>query len=141
MKNKIRRVVVTGMEAITSLGKNKYEMWENMSSGVDGIYPITGFDVSHFPIKVAATIDYSEINCPDDDKKWLKNMPKSSLLFQAAANSAIRESRLFETDRISFIDKRRFAVITGIPGNRVMSYHEFKTLYPLKTNREIIDSY
>lgn len=136
----MRRVVVTGMEAVTSLGKDKYEMWEKMSSGIDGIYPVTGFDVSHFPVKVAATVNYDEIQYGDDDEEWLKNMPKSSFLFQAAARSAINKSGLWRNGSC-FIDKRRIGMITGFPGNRVMDYDEFKKLYPLKTNREIVDLY
>ncbi len=136
----MKRVVVTGMETITSLGKTKYEMWDRMRSGEEGVYPITAFDVSHFPIKVAATVNYDEIKYEDDDEKWLKNMPKSSFLFNAAAQSAIKESGLLD-NITSPINKQRLGVITGIPGNRVMTYHEFETLYPLKTNREIIDLY
>lgn len=129
------------MEAITSLGRNKYEMWKNMSSGKEGIYPITGFDVSHFPIKTAATVNYDEINYNDhDDKAWLKNMPKPSFLFNAAAQSAVKESGLWGND-FSFLDKKRISIITGFPGNRVMDYAEFKKLYPLKTNKEINDLY
>lgn len=140
MEKKPRRVVVTGMEAITSLGKDKYLMWENMSSGKEGIYPINEFDVSQFPVKVAATIDYREINCPDDDEKWLKNMPKSSFLFNAAAQSAVEESGLLANNTYR-IDKRRISIITGIPGNRVIAYDEFIKVYPFRVDREITNFY
>ena len=96
--------------------------------------------MSHFPIKVAATVNYKKIKYEDDDKEWLKNMPKPAFLFQAAAQSALKESGWWEND-FSFPDKRRFGMITGFPGNRVMDYDEFKKLYPLKANREIVGLY
>ncbi len=51
-----RRVVVTGMGAITPLGNSVEETWEKMIGGVHGIGPITQFDTSNFKAKLGAEV-------------------------------------------------------------------------------------
>ena len=46
MEHKIRRVVVTGLGAVTPIGHNVQDTWENMKKGVHGIGPITLFDTT-----------------------------------------------------------------------------------------------
>ena len=50
----MRRVVVTGMGAITPLGLNVDEFFENVKAGNHGFGPITRFDASEYKAKVAA---------------------------------------------------------------------------------------
>lgn len=135
----MRRVVVTGMGAITSLGIDKEETWEKMSRSVDGTSPITEFDVSHFPIKIAATVQYHRLDSSGIEGRW-REMPKASHLYRQAARSAIEESGLLD-DRTLPLDPRRTGIITGIPGNRVITTAEFTRVFPLKTRREIGEMY
>ncbi len=66
--NKIRRVVVTGLGAVTPLGNQVAETWEGLKSGKNGIAPITLFDTEKFKAKLAAEVknfdpkDYLEVN-------------------------------------------------------------------------------
>ncbi len=66
--NKSRRVVVTGLGAITPIGTQVSQTWESMKAGVNGIGPITLFDPSSFKAKLAAQVkdfdpqDYMEVN-------------------------------------------------------------------------------
>ena len=63
-----RRVVVTGLGAITPLGNNVKDTWAAMKSGNNGIAPITLFDTEKFKAKLGAEVknfdpkDYLEIN-------------------------------------------------------------------------------
>ena len=51
-----RRVVVTGMGAITPIGHSVEEMWKSATAGVSGVGPITLFDASRIPTKIAAEV-------------------------------------------------------------------------------------
>src|SRR5918997_4450875 len=47
-----RRVVVTGLGVVTSLGESVDEMWENLCAGKSGIVPIRRWDTSSYPVKI-----------------------------------------------------------------------------------------
>lgn len=66
--NETKRVVVTGLGAITPIGNQVSQTWESMKAGKNGIGPITHFDPSSFKAKLAAQVkdfdpqDYMEVN-------------------------------------------------------------------------------
>lgn len=88
-----RRVVVTGMGAITPIGNNVDEFWDGIKVGKVGIGPITKFDTDGFKVKLAAEVkDF-------DAKEYMtfkeqKRMAKFSQFAIAAATQAIEESKL-----------------------------------------------
>ena len=135
----MRRVVITGMDAISSLGKDKQEMWQRMERGEEGVFPIKDFDVSAFPIKVTAPVDYDKIEWPADDE-WLKYMTDAAYLYNAAAISALQESLLLESP----IDRKRIGIIAALYGNKFLTPSELERSYLLyaKKNRfsDILDS-
>lgn len=51
-----RRVVITGLGAVTPLGHNVQETWQNITQGKSGAGPITRFDASHLPCKIASEV-------------------------------------------------------------------------------------
>jgi 3-oxoacyl-(acyl-carrier-protein) synthase len=51
-----RRVVVTGMGAVTSLGQTVEETWAGLVDGRSGVGPITLFDASGLPVRIAAEV-------------------------------------------------------------------------------------
>ncbi|MCK4760944.1 MAG: beta-ketoacyl-ACP synthase II [Candidatus Aminicenantes bacterium] len=52
----LRRVVVTGMGALTPVGKSVPESWQNIKKGKNGIAKITRFDVSEYPVRIAGEV-------------------------------------------------------------------------------------
>ena len=52
----MRRVVVTGLGAVTPIGNNMDEYWNGLVNGVNGIAPITRFDTTDFKSKLAAEV-------------------------------------------------------------------------------------
>ena len=54
--DEMRRVVVTGIGAVTPVGNNVPEFWEAIKNGKNGIAPITRFDVSESKYKLAAEV-------------------------------------------------------------------------------------
>lgn len=51
-----RRVVVTGIGAVTPVGNNAKDTWESLKSGKNGIAPITLFNTENFKAKLAAEV-------------------------------------------------------------------------------------
>lgn len=56
MDNRIRRVVVTGMGAVSPVGNCVEDCWSNLTTGVHGIDPITCFDTTNYKAKLAAQV-------------------------------------------------------------------------------------
>lgn len=108
-----RRVVVSGLGAITPLGKNVPDFWDGLIHGRSGIRPITHFDVSQFPTKFAGQIDQYN---PEDyfESKEARRLDKFTQYSIVASDEAIQDSGL----NLDEIDKNRVAVLigTGIGG-------------------------
>lgn len=104
----LKRVVVTGFGAITPIGNNAQEYWENLVKGVSGAAPITLFDSTNFKTKFACEVknfnplDYFE-------KKEAKKMDRNTQLGIVAAREAVSHSRIIEDN----VDKDRVGVIWG----------------------------
>ena len=107
-----RRVVVTGMGAITPVGNNVKDTWEGLKSGKNGIAPITLFDTENFKAKLGAEVkvfnprDYLEVN-------EVLRTDRYAQFAVAAAQQAVEESGIEGT-----VAPERFSVIfgTGIGG-------------------------
>ena len=107
-----RRVVVTGIGAITPLGNNVADTWAGMKNGKNGIAPITLFDTEKFKAKLAAEVkgfdpkEYLEVN-------EVLRTDRYAQFAVGAAQQAVEESGVEGT-----VMPERFAVIfgTGIGG-------------------------
>ena len=89
-----RRVVVTGMGAITPVGTDVPTLWQNVTNGKSGIGPVTHFDVTQYDCRIAGEVQNFE------PVKWFKN-PKDvsradryAQLAMAAAVEAINDAGL-----------------------------------------------
>ena len=88
-----RRVVITGMGAVTPLGNNVEDTWAAVRRGECGIGPITLFDASEQKVKIAAEV--KNLNFEDViDKKELRRMDRYTQLAMAAAKEVMRSSGL-----------------------------------------------
>lgn len=104
----LKRVVVTGFGALTPIGNNAKEYWENLVKGVSGAAPITLFDSTNFKTKFACEVkNYDPLNY--FEKKEAKKMDRNSQFGQIVANEAIKHSRILEDN----VDKNRIGVIWG----------------------------
>jgi 3-oxoacyl-[acyl-carrier-protein] synthase II len=113
----MRRVVITGLGAITPIGNNVKDFWENLINGVSGIDVIKRFDpyAYNLPVVIAGevkNIDYTQYL----DKKEAKRMSDFVKFAVIAAKEAVKDANL-ELDKI---DLTRAGVIvgTGIGGLR-----------------------
>jgi len=89
----MKRVVVTGLGAVTPLGNTVTEFWENIVAGKSGVAAITKFDASKFKTNFAAEV--KGFNAEDYvDKKELKKYDLYTQYAIAASDQAIRDSGL-----------------------------------------------
>ena len=86
-----RRVVVTGIGAITPIGNNADEFWKGLKEGKCGIDTITAFDVSDFKVKLAAEVKGYN---PEDyfDKRSARRLDKFAQFAMIAAREAMKYS-------------------------------------------------
>ncbi|HTR82260.1 MAG TPA: beta-ketoacyl-[acyl-carrier-protein] synthase family protein [Bacteroidota bacterium] len=86
-----RRVVITGLGAITPIGHGKDGLWEGVRSGKNGVRCITRFDTSQIRTKVAGEVaDFDPLNF--FDSKSAKRMDRFAQLALAAASMAIEDA-------------------------------------------------
>lgn len=108
MNENIRRVVVTGLGAITPLGKNTEETWQALKSGTNGIAPITLFDTENYKAKLGAEVkgfnplDYME-------KSESLRTDRYTQFALVAAAEAVKESGVVGT-----VAPERMAVYIGV---------------------------
>ncbi len=102
-----RRVVVTGLGAISPVGNDVPTMWKNMIDGVCGIDEITAFDTSDLKVHIAGTVKGFE---PEKyfEKREAKKLDIYCQYAIAAAQEAVDDSKILGT-----IDENRFGVYIG----------------------------
>src|SRR3984957_17396651 len=116
-----RRVVVPGLGLVTPLGTGVEKNWEALMAGRSGIAPVTSFDVSDFPAKIAGEV--KDFN-PEDwiDKRDIKKMDLFIQYAIASAEQAMRQSGFQITEENA--DNVGVLVGVGIGGLRAFEgYH------------------
>lgn len=92
-----RRVVVTGVGAVTPLGSNVETTWSNIKNGVSGVKPLTRVNSDEYPAKVAAEI--IDFNVEEFiDKKEARKMDRFTHYAVAASLMAVKDAELTITD-------------------------------------------
>ena len=104
----MRRVVITGVGAVSPLGTGNAANWDALISGTSGIGPITRFDVSDMPVKIAGEI--KGFNAEDFiEKKEIKKMDLFIQYSLAAAHFAMEDSGLIINEE----NAERVGVLVG----------------------------
>ena len=106
----LKRVVVTGLGAITPLGNDVETVWNNAINGVSGAGPITHFDASLFKTQFACEVKNFNATEFGIDRKEARKMDLYTQYALAAAKMAIDDTNLdLETE-----DKNRIGVVFGV---------------------------
>ena len=104
----MRRVVITGIGAITSIGTGGEKFWDAIKNGVCGIDKITRFDASQMNTQIAAEV--KDFNVEEYiDKKEARRMDRYTQFAVAASKIAVEDAKL----DVETINKERFGVIIG----------------------------
>jgi len=104
----LKRVVVTGLGALTPIGNNIGDFWQGLASGKSGGAPITYFDTSKFKTKFACELKHFNIS-DFLDRKEQRRMDKFTQYAMVSTEEAIADSGL----DLGSIDKLRVGVIWG----------------------------
>ncbi len=102
----LKRVVVTGLGALTPIGNSLSEYWEGLISGKSGAAPITQFDASLFKTQFACEVKNWDVN-DHFDRKEARKLDKFSQYAMVSVSEAIADSALMDSnpnlDRIGVI--------------------------------------
>ena len=105
----LKRVVVTGLGAVTPVGNNPEETWNNLVNGVSGAAPITLFDASKFKTQFACEV--KGLNVTDYiDRKEVRKMDRYDQLAIISAIQAVNDSGMDVENE----DKNRIGVVFGV---------------------------
>lgn len=106
-----RRVVVTGMGMVTPVGKDVESTWESLLHGRCGVGPITLFDSTTFPTRIAAEVlDFNLSDYLDDVDKW-PPLSRNSIFALAASRQAMKDAGI--DANTPGIDRARMGVYFG----------------------------
>ena len=98
----MKRVVVTGIGMITSLGLDKQSSFENICNGKTGVDKISLFDASEFPVQIAAEVKGFDPSNIIEDGKEIKKMDRFIQLGLKAAGEAIEDAKFSSFDSDEF---------------------------------------
>ncbi len=104
----IKRVVVTGLGALTPIGNNVEQYWNGLINGVSGAAPITYFDASKFKTRFACEVKNFDVR-DFIDRKEARKMDKFTQYAMIATDEAVNDANL----NLENIDKNRVGVIWG----------------------------
>jgi 3-oxoacyl-[acyl-carrier-protein] synthase II len=123
----LKRVVVTGLGAITPLGNDVETSWQNAKQGVSGAGPITHFDASQFKTQFACEV--KGFNAADHfDRKKLRQLDLYAQYALVAARQAVADADIAENEKV---DKNRVGVIVAAGIGGLHTFEEEAGYYAL----------
>ena len=122
----LKRVVVTGLGAVTPVGNTPEEMWNNLINGVSGAAPITLFDTSLFKTKFACEVKNLNIN-DYLDRKEARKMDRYTQFGVIAAMQAVKDCGW----DLEQEDKNRIGVVFGVGIGGIKTFEEEVSYYAL----------
>ena len=115
----MKRVVITGIGALTPIGNNLNEFWMNLKNGVSGAGPITKFDTEKFKVKFACELKGYDPKDHFDVKEIRKYDPFSQYAL-VAVDEALKHGNIdFET-----LNKDRIGVIWGSGNGGIQTFQD-----------------
>ncbi len=122
----LKRVVVTGLGALTPVGNSVPEFWENLTNGVSGAGPITHFDASKFKTQFACEVKNFDVS-QYLDRKEARKMDLYTQYAIAVAKQAIDDAAL----DVEKEDLNRIGVILGVGIGGIRTFEEEVSNYAL----------
>ena len=116
----LKRVVVTGLGAVTPLGLSADETWKNLLAGVSGAAPITPFNPEKFKAQFACEVKDFNGEAFGIDRKEARKMDRYCQFAIAAAKMAIDDSGM----DLEAVDKNRVGVVYGVGIGGIKTFEE-----------------
>src|SRR5437868_3687530 len=116
--NNDRRVVITGLGAVTPVGNDVETFWSNLTKGVSGIDRIQSFDVSSYDCQIAGEVRGFDPKPYFKNSKDVRRTDRFAQLAMGAANMALQDGGI----DLEKVNLNRFGVIvsSGIGGLRTL---------------------
>ncbi len=140
-----RRVVITGMGVVTSLGEVVDELWENVCAGKSGIVPVTRFDLSKYPVRFGGECTNFDVTKYGVEVKEARRLDRFGQFGIAAAVSAVNDSGIDFTKE----DPYRAGVLigSGIGGietleeqNKILTSQGIRRVSPFTVPRLMVNA-
>lgn len=122
----LKRVVVTGLGAVTPVGNTVEDTWKNLLEGVSGAAPITQFDCSKFKTQFACEVKNLNVN-EWIDRKEARKMDRYTQLALVSAAQAVKDSGM----DLEKEDKNRIGVIFGVGIGGIKTFEDEVSYYAL----------
>lgn len=127
MSHNNRRVVITGMGAVTPIGNTVDEYWNALMEGKSGAAPITHFDVSQFDTKFACEVkNFDPLEYLE--RKIARRLDPYCQYALAAAAQAVKDAGI-DAEKLSQDEKDRTGVVFGSGMGGMNIYHEQTGIY------------
>ncbi|MBR6015847.1 MAG: beta-ketoacyl-ACP synthase II [Prevotella sp.] len=120
----LKRVVVTGLGAVTPVGNSVEEMWKNLLDGVSGAAPITHFDSSKCKTHFACEVKDLDIN-EWIDRKEARKLDRYTQIAMISAMQAVKDSGM----DLEKVDKNRIGVVYGVGIGGIKTFEDEVTYY------------
>ena len=122
----LKRVVVTGLGAVTPLGNNPEETWKAMLEGTSGAAPITYFDTTNFKAKFACEVKNLNVN-DYIDRKEARKLDRYTQLALISAIQGVEDCGI----DLEKADKNRIGVVYGVGIGGIKTFEEEIGYYAL----------
>ena len=116
----MKRVVITGLGALSPIGNNVQDFWKNLTAGVSGAAPITKFDTTLYKTKFACEVK-GFVASEFFDVKEARKMDPFTQYGMVAADQAIADSGLLLDEKLN---KNRVGVIWGAGNGGILTFEE-----------------
>lgn len=121
----MRRVVITGIGVVSPIGHGREEYWNALAAGQNGVGPITLFDTTNFPVRIAAEVRNFDAGVYMD-RKEIRRSDRVIHFSVAAAAMAVDDAKLDENS----LDRTRFGVYIGSGEGGISTTNEnYRILY------------
>jgi 3-oxoacyl-[acyl-carrier-protein] synthase II len=127
--NTNKKIVVTGMGAVTPIGIGVSTFWNNLIAGVSGVRPITRFDTTHLPVRFAGQVEGFDADALIP-KAYSKNLSLFGQFAFAAAQEAIQMSA-------QEIDPFRTGLVMGTAMDGIAEIAETQTEYDSSERKKV----
>ena len=117
--NNDRRVVITGLGAITPLGNDVETFWQNLKNGVSGIHKIEAFDTAAYDCKIGGEVRGFDPKAFFKNPKDVRRTDRFAQLALAAAKMALEDSGI-DVEKLSRRDRFGVIVSSGIGGLKTL---------------------
>jgi 3-oxoacyl-[acyl-carrier-protein] synthase II len=117
--NNDRRVVITGLGAITPLGNDVETFWQNLKNGVSGIHKIEAFDTAAYDCKIGGEVRGFDPKAFFKNPKDIRRTDRFAHLALAAAKMALEDSGI-DVEKVKRRDRFGVLVSSGIGGLKTL---------------------